>query len=149
MKIPRLSRRWRIVRNLVAAAVLAVLLWAYAGFPPPTEGLALKWEAESYFTEPGEIVLQVAGEEPEESPIEFWLTGRSFDELILTHRNGYLSAYDHRWRIFHDASFEDVFPIVDGRCRVETRDYDYLGTYSITIEGQPVTVEIARKKVEW
>ena len=71
MKIPRLSRRWRIVRNLVAAAVLAVLLWAYAGFPPPTEGLALKWEAESYFTESGEIVLQVAGEEPEESPIEF------------------------------------------------------------------------------
>ena len=149
MKIPRLSRRWRIVRNLAAAAVLAVLLWAYAGFPAPTEGLALKWEAEQYFTQPGEVVLQVAGEEPEGSPIKFWLTGRSFDELILTHRNGYLSAYDHHWRIFHDVYFEDVFPIVDGRCRVETGDDDYLGTYSITIEGQPVTVEIVMREVEW
>ena len=149
MRIPRLNRRWRIVRNLIAAAVLAVLLWAYAGFPPPAEGLALKWEAESYFTEPGEIVLQVAGEEPEESPIEFWLTRHSFDELILTHRNGYLLAYDHRWRIFHDASFEDVFPIVDGRCRVETGDDAYVGTYPVTVAGQPVTVEIVMREVEW
>ena len=41
MKIPRLNRRWRIVRNLIAAAVLAVLLLSSGGLPPTYDGLSL------------------------------------------------------------------------------------------------------------
>lgn len=46
--LPRLSRKQRVIRNLLAAAVLVFLTWGLRGFAPPTPGLALRWKAETY-----------------------------------------------------------------------------------------------------
>ena len=107
MRIPRLNRRGKVVRNLLAIAVLGFALWAYTGFPAPTEGLALKWEAERYFTEPGEIVLRVdqtGGASP-------WLKWFADRKSVLTYRDGYLTCYQHqRWLTAHIMDYEGTYP---------------------------------------
>lgn len=46
--LPRLSRKQRVIRNLLAAVVLVFLTWGLRGFAPPTPGLALRWKAGTY-----------------------------------------------------------------------------------------------------
>lgn len=46
--LPRLSRRQKVVRNLLAAALLLFVTWGLSEFAPPTPGLALRWKAETY-----------------------------------------------------------------------------------------------------
>ena len=46
--LPRLSRRQRIVRNLLAVVLLAFLTWAVNDFRAPTADIALRWRAEQY-----------------------------------------------------------------------------------------------------
>lgn len=46
--LPRLSRKQRILRNLLAAALLAFLTWAAHDFQAPTANIALRWQAEAY-----------------------------------------------------------------------------------------------------
>ena len=144
MKIPRLNRRWRIVRNLAAAAVLAVLLWAYAGFPAPTEGLALKWEAERYFTEPGEVVLRVDQTGGAGAPLKWFADRKS----VLTYRDGYLTAYQYdRFFMGHTMDYQGVYPIVEGRCVVEfTGEWPEKEFHEAQVEigGQTVTVWVER-----
>lgn len=46
--MPRLSRQQRIVRNLLAAALLLFVTWSVRDFAAPAPGLALGWKAETY-----------------------------------------------------------------------------------------------------
>ena len=144
MRIPRLNRRGKIVRNLVAAAVLAVLLWACDGFPAPTEGLALKWEAERYFTQPGEVVLRVDQTGGAGAPLK-WFADR---ESVLTYRDGSLTAYQYdRFFMGHTMDYKGVYPIVEGQCVVEfTGEWPEKKFHEaqVEIEGQPVTIWIER-----
>ena len=36
LRLPRLSRRWKIIRNLALTLVCLYALWAWAGYPLPT-----------------------------------------------------------------------------------------------------------------
>lgn len=46
--IPRLSRKQRVARNLLAAVLLVFLAWGIRDFRAPTADLALRWKAETY-----------------------------------------------------------------------------------------------------
>lgn len=46
--LPRLSRKQKVLRNLLAVALLALLTWAVNDFPAPTADTALRWRAEEY-----------------------------------------------------------------------------------------------------
>lgn len=48
MKLPRLSRKQKVIRNLLAAALLLFVTWGLREFAAPTPGLALRWKAETY-----------------------------------------------------------------------------------------------------
>lgn len=146
MRIPKLNRRGKVVRNLLAIAVLSFALWAYMDFPAPTEGLALKWEAERYFSEPGEIVLRVdqtGGASP-------WITWFADRESVLTYRDGYLTCYQHqRWLMVHTMDYDGTYPIVDDQCTVEFNTWlPEQGFYEkqVTIAGGTVTIWVERMK---
>lgn len=48
MRLPRLSRRQRVLRNLLLALAAALVIWYGYGFRAPSLGLALRWEAQAY-----------------------------------------------------------------------------------------------------
>ena len=57
-KLPRLSRRQRIVRNLTLTVLVVFLAWAVTGFAPPTDALCARWTAEQYGLSEPEILLR-------------------------------------------------------------------------------------------
>lgn len=46
--LPRLSRKQKVLRNLLAVVLLAFLAWAANDFRAPTANIALRWRAEGY-----------------------------------------------------------------------------------------------------
>lgn len=46
--LPRLSRKQKVLRNLLAVVLLAFLVWAVNDFHAPTANIALRWRAEEY-----------------------------------------------------------------------------------------------------
>lgn len=48
MRLPKLNRKGRILRNLLLAFLVSLTAWAALGFAPPTDALAAKWEAARY-----------------------------------------------------------------------------------------------------
>lgn len=54
--LPRLNRRQKTVRNLLAALGLLLVLWLVNGFAAPTLDLAVRWKAAEYFLEEPEIL---------------------------------------------------------------------------------------------
>ena len=48
MKLPRLSRKQKLIRNLLAVPLLLLVTWGLRDFDAPTPGLALRWKAETY-----------------------------------------------------------------------------------------------------
>lgn len=56
--LPRLNRKQRIVRNLLAAALLLFATWGLREFTAPTPGLALRWKAETYGLSGVEVLYQ-------------------------------------------------------------------------------------------
>ena len=57
-KLPRLSRRQRIARNLTLTVLVVFLAWAVTGFAPPTDTLCARWTAEEYGLPAPEILLR-------------------------------------------------------------------------------------------
>lgn len=57
IRLPRLSRGQKIIRNLLAALLFLFLLWNVADRPVPL-ALALRWEAERYGLPAPEILYQ-------------------------------------------------------------------------------------------
>ena len=57
-KLPRLSQRQRIVRNLTMTVLVMFLAWAVTGFAPPTDTLCARWTAERYGLSEPEILLR-------------------------------------------------------------------------------------------
>lgn len=57
IRLPRLSRAQKILRNLLVSLALLVLLWDMADHPAPM-ALALRWEAERYGLPAPEILYQ-------------------------------------------------------------------------------------------
>ena len=43
-RLPRLSRKQRVVRNLLLTVLALFLTWMVCDFRAPTPGLALRWE---------------------------------------------------------------------------------------------------------
>ena len=144
MRIPRLNRRGKLARNLLAVVLLSFALWVYTGFPAPTEGLALQWETERYFTEPGEIVLRV-DQTDGASPWLKWFADR---ESVLTYRDGHLTCYQHqRWLTAHTMDYEGTYPIVDGECAVAFSAWSPEQEFyeaQVTVEGRTVTIWVER-----
>lgn len=46
--LPRLSRKQKVLRNLLAVVLLVFLTWTVNDFRAPTANLALRWRAEEY-----------------------------------------------------------------------------------------------------
>ena len=46
--LPKLSRKQKVVRNLLVVAVLIFLAWSISEFRAPTPAIALQWQAEEY-----------------------------------------------------------------------------------------------------
>ena len=49
--LPRLSRKQRVVRNLLVGLAACGIIWYGFDFAPPTAGLALRWKAQTYLLE--------------------------------------------------------------------------------------------------
>lgn len=60
--LPRLSRKQRIARNLLAAVLLALLVWAVHDFRAPAADTALRWRAEEYGLPAPEVLHRTAWE---------------------------------------------------------------------------------------
>ena len=58
LRLPRLGRRGRIVRNLLLASVAVVLVWGIQGYPIPSEELAFRRLEQRYLLPSSEIVYQ-------------------------------------------------------------------------------------------
>lgn len=58
--LPRLNRRQRVIRNLLAAVLLLFLAWAVNDFRAPAADLALRWRAEEYGLPAPEVLYRSA-----------------------------------------------------------------------------------------
>lgn len=58
--LPRLNRRQRVIRNLLAAVLLLFLAWAVNDFRAPAANLALRWRAEEYGLPAPEVLYRSA-----------------------------------------------------------------------------------------
>lgn len=98
-KLPRLPRKWRIVRNLAAVLILALLVPTMLDWPPLTQYGAFRKLEAGYLLTPSELVLRVKSDRRRSAFLtegEGWITvgkttkmdyvGTPFDrnEAILT-----------------------------------------------------------------
>lgn len=74
--LPRLSRKGRIVRNLVTVLVLLLFIWALRDFAPPTVALAVRWRAEEYGLAAPEILYCSEWERDRADLLLRWEDGR-------------------------------------------------------------------------
>lgn len=58
MRLPRLSRKQKLIRNLLAVLLLLLVTWGFRNFDAPTPGLALAWKAETYGLEKPEVLYR-------------------------------------------------------------------------------------------
>jgi len=63
LKLPRLPRKWKIVRNLLCAAVLLTAFLLAANWPVFTHYGAYRRLEQQYLLEPSKLVLQIGGED--------------------------------------------------------------------------------------
>lgn len=56
--LPRLSRKQKVLRNLLAVALLLFLVWATNDFHAPTANIALRWRAEEYSLPAPEVLYR-------------------------------------------------------------------------------------------
>lgn len=76
MKLPRLSRKQKLIRNLLAVPLLLLVTWGLRDFDAPTPGLALRWKAETYGLEKPEVLYRTEWEDDRQ-----YLVFRSGDVL--------------------------------------------------------------------
>lgn len=57
-RIPRLPRKWRVVRNLICSVLLMALIWCALGPPVLTAEKALRRAAQADLSEPYEIIYR-------------------------------------------------------------------------------------------
>lgn len=75
--LPRLSRKQKIVRNLLTALVLAILVWGmYWDFAAPTLGLEVRWKAEEYGLDAPEVLYRSDWERGSADIVLSWPDGR-------------------------------------------------------------------------
>lgn len=60
--LPRLSRKQKVLRNLLAVVLLVFLTWTVNDFRAPTANLALRWRAEEYGLPAPEVLYRSAWE---------------------------------------------------------------------------------------
>ena len=58
MRLPKLSRKQKLIRNLLAVLLLLLVTWGFRNFDAPTPGLALAWKAETYGLEKPEVLYR-------------------------------------------------------------------------------------------
>ena len=83
---PRLSRKQRIVRNLLLGWLLLFVGWGVQRFQAPTADCALRWRLESYGMEHAEILYEGPGEEPKERTTV--LRSGDFYGVAITQKDG-------------------------------------------------------------
>ena len=100
-RLPRLSRRQKTVRNLLAALALLLILWLVNDFSAPTLGLAVKWKAAEYFLEEPEIL----GVYPRESSRD-----RKEDDVLLRDGDVFASTVRKRRFLWFQQVYDFCFP---------------------------------------
>ena len=92
-KLPRLSRKQKIIRNLLAAVVAVFLLWMVDDFQAPTSGLVLRWELESYGLEVDEVLYREEFSEGQRSVV--FRAGKYYG-TALEQKSGLLGRVIHQ-----------------------------------------------------
>lgn len=102
--MPRLSRKQRIARNLLAAALLLFVTWGLTEFAPPTPGLALRWKAETYGLSDIEVLYR---------DTEWRATGPERRYVILRAGGtfGAATEFRHGWFSYAVGDMEFVEPV--------------------------------------
>lgn len=62
LRPPRLSRKQKVVRNLLVGLLLALLAWAAEDFSAPTADIALRWRAEEHGLSTPEVLYRTEWE---------------------------------------------------------------------------------------
>lgn len=91
--LPRLSRRQRIVRNLLAVVLLAFLTWAVNDFRAPTADIALRWRAEQYGLPAPEVMYRT--EWCNDGRMALFRTGDFFGTTMEHRGGGYWTSGFH------------------------------------------------------
>lgn len=91
IRLPRLSRKQRVVRNLLVGLAACGIIWYGFDFAPPTVGLALRWKAQTYLLEETPELLYT-------SP-----TGKNGSRGLVGRCGArWFYCRDHRTLLFHD-----------------------------------------------
>ena len=143
--LPRLSRRGKIVRNLLLCLPLAVLAWAGSGCPMPTLELEFRQLEGQYLLPPSEILWNTQAEgdrdhgEREQGDI-WWLT----DDWVVAVRDNVATAALFDRSGTRQTSLEcypvegELFavPILDSNLLYEGRRVDGLAVFNTPESGR-------------
>lgn len=93
IRLPRLSRKQRVARNLLVGLAACGIIWYGFDFAPPTAGLALRWKAQTYLLEetPELLYTSPAGK-------------NGSRELVGRCGARWFYCRDYRTLLFHDLS---------------------------------------------
>lgn len=89
IRLPRLSRKQRVVRNLLVGLAACGIIWYGFDFAPPTAGLALRWKAQTYLLEetPELLYTSPAGKNGSRELVgrcgERWFYCRDYQTLLF------------------------------------------------------------------
>lgn len=82
IKCPRLSRGWRVVRNLVLAAAALFIIWSMAGYPLPTVEMEFRRLERQYLLPQSEVAYRS----------KFWSAGGVGE--VQSRDGAYLSVFE-------------------------------------------------------
>ena len=149
MRLPKLTRKKKTVRNLLVILLLLLLLWGAGGFRSLTLDGAVRREAARYFTEPGEKVVTIR------KGFDFGFGDWMFDHasnlnaLVLTHRDGYVHAYMCQGWPLRSADYMGAYPVEEGKCVIKI---PHGGTsvgqmnWDVTMDGEAITIRIEERR---
>lgn len=76
-RIPRLPRKWRVVRNLICCVLILLFIWCALGPPVLTAEKAFRRAERADLSEPSEIILRI-----EQDDVVYFI-GRGADEYLI------------------------------------------------------------------
>ncbi len=162
-KIPRLSRPWRLARNIVVLVPAVYLMWMCAGGEPLTEEWAFRWAEQQALVGPSDILgtFEVTPD-PDYPASERYMVGETEDGLLVGRVSGnWLEGCSARltyWEKTGDITLVPLDQMAGGSpddgetayflCRtslpgaaygeleLECRDYDLTGQWDVSAELQ-------------
>jgi hypothetical protein len=133
-RIPRLSRPWRVVRNLVCIVLAAYLAWMFAGGYAVTAQGAFRQAEKKYMVGPSEILTQERGDYRGHRLT--WMLGRTEDGYV----SGWFQLCKRGWYSwdlhYYDRQDVTLIPLTENEYGQETIDLVLLTDVSGVSRGE-------------